>query len=74
MKDNYATHLFRYRFNGEEWTVDIKASDAAEAQERIKALCWAKYDGELVANVPASLGPFARIAIAVRNATSTIFR
>lgn len=63
----YATHLFSYRFDDREYTVDIVAKDAAEAKERLKALAWAKYDGELIARVPSEVGPFARIAIAVRN-------
>ncbi len=63
----YATHLFSYRFDGREYTVDIVAKDADEAKERLKALAWAKYDGELVARVPAEVGPLARIVIAVRN-------
>ncbi len=74
MKENYATHLFSYRFNGRKYTIDIPATDENEAKERLKALAWAKYDGELVARVPVAVGPFARIAIAVRNATAAIFR
>jgi hypothetical protein len=56
------------------YTVDIVAKDAAEAKDRLKALAWAQYDGELVARVPASAGPFVRIAVAVRNATFTMLR
>lgn len=63
----YATHLFSYRYDGREYTVDIVAKDANEAKERLKALAWAKYDGELVARIPAETGPLARIAITVRN-------
>lgn len=75
MSDNqYATHLFSYRYDGREYTVDIIAKDAAEAKERLKALAWAKYDGELVARVPAEIGPFTRIAVAVRNIFSQTVR
>lgn len=73
-KNTYATHLFSYRFDDREYTVDIVAKDAGEAKERLKALAWAKYDGELVARVPSQAGPFARIAVALRNATNAIFR
>ena len=69
VSENYATHLFSYRFHGRQYTVDIVAKDAAEAKERLKALAWATYDGELVARIPSGLGILARISVAVRNAT-----
>lgn len=69
----YATHLFSYRFEGREYTVDIVAKDADEAKERLKALAWAKYDGVLVARIPEGLGLVARISTAVRNALHAIF-
>ena len=73
VSDQYPTHLFSYRFNGREYTVDILAKDAHEAKERLKALAWAKYDGVLVARIPEELGLFARLAVAARNATLTLF-
>ncbi len=63
----YRTHLFSYKFNGREYTVDIVARDAAEAKERLKALAWAKYDGVLIARIPQGLGILARITTALRN-------
>lgn len=68
----YATHLFSYRFQDKTYTVDIVAKDAAEAKERLKALAWAQYDGELVARMPAKSGPLVRIAVLLRNVTHTI--
>jgi hypothetical protein len=65
---NYSTHIFSYRFNDRQYTIDIVAKDDTEAKERLKALAWAKYDGELVARIPSSLGIFARLSVAVRNA------
>lgn len=73
VSDTYATHLFSYRLNGKTYTVDIVAKDSAEAKERLKALAWAQYDGELVARVPASIGLLARIAVRLRNVTHTMF-
>lgn len=72
--DQYPTHLFSYRFNGREYTVDILAKDADEAKERLKALAWAKYDGVLVARIPAVAGTglLARLTVAVRNATQAL--
>jgi hypothetical protein len=72
--ETYATHLFSYRYKGRPYTVDIVAKDAAEAKERLKALAWAEYDGELVARLPASLGIPARIAVRLRNVINTMAR
>jgi hypothetical protein len=72
VSNDYATHLFSYRFNGREYTIDIVAKNADEAKERLKALAWAKYDGVLVARIPAELGIFARLGVAVRNATNAV--
>lgn len=71
---NYTTHLFSYRFQGKLYTVDIVAKDESEAKERLKALAWAEYDGELVARIPAEIGPLARLAVTARNAAMSIFR
>jgi hypothetical protein len=50
--EHYQTHLFSYRFGDAFCTLQIKAKNADEAKERLKALAWATYDGVLVANVP----------------------
>ena len=47
--------LFSYRFGGSEWGVSIFARDPAEAKEKIKAVALARYDGELVARIPAAI-------------------
>lgn len=69
--EGYATHIFSYRYEGKSYTVDIVAKDAAEAKERLKALAWAQYDGELVARIPRSAGPLVRIGVWLRNHLST---
>ena len=74
VETKYATYLFSYRFNGREYTIDIVAKDADEAKERLKALAWAKYDGILGGRMPAKLGFFAKTLVALRNATTAIFR
>ena len=63
----YKTHLFSYRYGGAEWTLEIKARDAQEARERVKALPLARYDGQLIATVPHSAGPLVRLAVWLRN-------
>jgi len=62
------THLFTYRFDGAEWSLEIEAGSRGEALDRIKSLAFARYEGELVAKVPAVAGPFARFATWIRNA------
>lgn len=62
------THLFSYRFDGRDWELEIKARNADEARARLAQLAFAKYDGILVATIPASLGPCALMAAWIRNA------
>ncbi|AMJ59961.1 hypothetical protein AXW83_06325 [Bosea sp. PAMC 26642] len=64
----FATFLFEYRHDGDEWAFTIQAKDAADARERLKALTWARYQGQLVAVVPAAAGPLAKAAVWLRNA------
>ena len=63
----YTTHLFSYRHNGADWTLEIKARDPRDAKERLKAMPFARYDGELIAKLPVSLGPLMRTAVWLRN-------
>ena len=63
----YETHLFSYRFDGSEWSIDIPARNADEAKRRLSALLHARYDGVLVARIPVALGPFAKLYAAFRN-------
>ncbi|MGE5535834.1 MAG: hypothetical protein ACM3W7_09985 [Acidobacteriota bacterium] len=63
----YPTFLFTYRHDGAEWTLEVKARDLSDAKERLKALPFARYDGELIAKVPVSLGPLMKVAVWLRN-------
>lgn len=47
--------LFNYRFAGSEWGITIHAASPAEAKEKIKAVALARYDGELMARIPAAV-------------------
>jgi hypothetical protein len=60
MSAKFATHLFSYRFGDARWSLEIQATSAEEAKERMKALAWATYDGELVANIPLAPRRFVR--------------
>jgi len=70
--DRMQTHLFSYRFEDKVWELEITARNAAEAKARLSQLAFAKYDGVLVATIPASLGPLAQVSAWVRNAAATI--
>jgi len=61
------TFLVRYNYAGAEYGLEIMATDAAEAKARVARLAYATLDGELIANVPAALGPVAVVVAAVRN-------
>lgn len=62
------THLFRYRYDNAEWVLEIPASSAQEAKERLARIPYATYDGVLIAKLPATLGPLGMLAVWVRNA------
>ena len=64
---DYQTHLFSYRYGDGEWILEIKARDAQEAKERLRALAFAKYDGEVYAKIPHSIGPLMKIGVWLRN-------
>lgn len=62
--------LFTYRFDGKEWGTSVFANSPAEAKEKIKAVALARYDGELMARIPASLpaaGALTRLAVWWKN-------
>ncbi len=48
-------YLFNYRFGGAEWGIIIHARDPDEAREKIKAVGMARYEGEMIAKIPASI-------------------
>jgi hypothetical protein len=52
--------LFEYRFAGAEWAITIHAADAAEAREKVKAVAWAQYKGEVAATIPVPGGSLIR--------------
>jgi len=61
------TFLVSYRHDGAEWGLELKALSLQDARARLARLPYATLDGELVARVPAPLGPIAIIATAIRN-------
>ncbi len=68
MSEKFETHVFSYSHDGKLWEVEIPAKDADDAKARIGRLAYAHYDGVLVAKVPATMGPLAKLAVWLRNA------
>lgn len=61
--NQYGRYLFEYRHDGSDWGIEIIARSPHEAKERIKALTWARYQGEIKAKLPVpGTGIFRRIA------------
>ena len=49
--EGYRRYLFEYRHDGSEWGIEIVARSRQDAQERLKAISWARYKGEITAKV-----------------------
>lgn len=64
----FKTYLFSYRHDGCDWGLEIKATDASDAKERLKAITFARYDGELIAKIPVEAGWLAKAIVWCRNA------
>jgi hypothetical protein len=52
LDDGYKRYQFEYRYGDSEWGIQIVAKSADEARERIKAISWAQYRGEIAAIIP----------------------
>ncbi len=65
---NFQKYLFEYKFGNAEWGIEIVAANPAEARERLKALSWAQYKGEIFATIPVIPGPITRALSRIRSA------
>jgi hypothetical protein len=54
--DGFSRYLFEYRHDGSEWGIEIVATSPQDAQDRLKAISWAHYKGEIAAKIPAPGG------------------
>jgi hypothetical protein len=52
----YSRYLFEYRHDGAHWGIEIMASSPDDARERLKAISWADYKGEIAATIPVPGG------------------
>lgn len=50
--ESFKTYLFSYEHAGSSWVQEIKATDAQDAQARVRKLFAATLDGEVIAKVP----------------------
>jgi hypothetical protein len=64
----FQRYLFEYKFSGSEWGIEIVAANPAEARERLKAVSWAQYKGEIYAKIPITPGPISRALTRIRAA------
>jgi hypothetical protein len=49
-------YLFEYRHEGADWALEIAAESPHDAMQRLKALSWARYKGEVLATIPVPGG------------------
>lgn len=68
--ENFQRYLFEYKFGNSEWGIEIIAANPAEARERLKAISWAQYRGEIFAKIPVTPGPLSRAIARIRAALS----
>jgi hypothetical protein len=67
LDDEWRRYLFEYRHNGSEWGIEVLANSPQDAKERLNALNWANYKGEIAAKIPVpGAGLFARILARLR--------
>lgn len=68
MSDEYKTYVCSYPFMGSEWGFEISARSHEEAEQRLRAMAWAKVDGELVARVDGRVPLWlTSLVVTVRN-------
>ncbi|MBL8645277.1 MAG: hypothetical protein JNK21_15200 [Rhodospirillaceae bacterium] len=69
---NERTFLVSYNYDGAEWILELKATDLSDAKARLARLPYARIDGELMAKIPATLGPIAIAIAAIRNSLARV--
>ncbi|WP_029645056.1 hypothetical protein [Brucella abortus] len=66
--DVFRKFLFSYRYDGAKWSIEIQARSVDEARKCISSLALARYDGEVFARYPATVGFIPRMIAFFRNA------
>lgn len=60
--------LVNYQHGGQRYALELHATDAEDAKSRLNSLLYGQVLGEVVAKLPAPLGPVASLICTVRNA------
>lgn len=72
--NKFKNYLVSYRYDGGQWNIELPAISEEDARLRLSQLHFGQIDGEVVARIPGSLGPIAKLAAAVRNLLVTASR
>lgn len=59
--------LVSYRHDGAQWNIELPATSLEDAKQRLSQLHFGRVDGELIANIPGTMGPMALLASRLRN-------
>lgn len=62
-RDDFHDYLFEYRFDGAWWGITIKARSELEAKQRLSALAWARYRGQIFSTIHVPCGGLISKAI-----------
>lgn len=60
--------LVNYQHGGQRYALELHATDAEDAKERLNSLLYGRICGEVATKIPAPLGPLASLICTVRNA------
>jgi len=63
MSSEYKRYLFEYRHEGAEWALEVVAASPQDARDRLRALAWANYRGEIQARASIPGGSLLRAAV-----------
>ena len=72
--DAYKRYLFEYRYENAEWRLEIAARNETEARDRLKALPWAQYQGEVALSISIPHTRLSGVATRIRACTASISR
>jgi ubiquinone biosynthesis protein COQ9 len=63
----FKRYLVSYRHDGGQWNIELPATDIEDARSRLSQLALGRLEGEIIANIPGTLGPLAAFAAFARN-------
>lgn len=68
--EEFKQYLVSYRLDGAQWNIEIPARSIEDAERRLGQLHFGRVEGEVLARIPRSMGPIARLAASIRNLIS----